>query len=73
MPWSNQARAPQLLSLCSRAQEPQLQKPEHPGACAPRQEKPLQQEAYTRQLESSSHWLQQEKSPCSSKDPAQSK
>ena len=27
MPWSNWARAPQLLSLCSRAREPQLLKP----------------------------------------------
>ena len=27
MPWSNSARAPQLLSLCSRAHEPQLLKP----------------------------------------------
>ena len=26
MPWSNWARAPQLLSLCSRACEPQLLK-----------------------------------------------
>ena len=26
MPWSNEARAPQLLSLCSRAHEPQLLK-----------------------------------------------
>ena len=25
--WSSQARAPQLLSLCSRAQEPQLLSP----------------------------------------------
>ena len=29
MPWSNQARVPQLLSLCSRAREPQLMKPAH--------------------------------------------
>ena len=27
MPWSNQACVPQLLSLCSRAQEPQLLSP----------------------------------------------
>ena len=26
-PWSNQARGPQLLSLCSRAWEPQLLSP----------------------------------------------
>ena len=29
MPRSNQAHAPQLLSLCSRAHEPQLLKPAH--------------------------------------------
>ena len=28
MPWSNQAQMPQLLSPCSRAQEPQLQSPQ---------------------------------------------
>ena len=27
MPWSNEAHAPQILSLCSRAQEPQLLSP----------------------------------------------
>ena len=27
MPWSNQACVPQLISLCSRAQEPQLLSP----------------------------------------------
>ena len=30
MPWSNEARAPQLLSLRSRAREPQLLKPACP-------------------------------------------
>ena len=44
MPRGNEAPAPQLLSLCSRAREPQLLKPEHPGARAPR-EKPAQREA----------------------------
>ena len=34
-PWSNHAPVPQLLSLCSRAQEPQLLKPMCPGTCAP--------------------------------------
>ena len=29
MPWGNQARAPQLLSLRSRTREPQLLKPVH--------------------------------------------
>ena len=38
-PWDNEACAPQLLSLCSRAQEVPLLKPERPRACAP-QEKP---------------------------------
>ena len=48
MPWSNEARAPQLLSLCSRAREPQLLRPRAtttearaPRAHAPQQEKPL--------------------------------
>ena len=38
MPWSNKARAPQLLSLCSRAHEPQLLSPcaTTTEACAPR-------------------------------------
>ena len=35
-----EACGPQLLSLCSRAWEPQLLKPLHPTACAPKQEKP---------------------------------
>ena len=39
MPQSNQLYAAQLLSLCSRAWEPQ---PLQPPASAPRQEKPLQ-------------------------------
>ena len=49
MPRSNEARAPQLLSLCSRACEPQLLNPRAttteartPRARAPQQEKPLQ-------------------------------
>ena len=41
MPQSNEGRAPQLLRLCSRAQEPQLLKPVYPGAYA------LQQKATT--------------------------
>ena len=56
---SNWACAPQLLSLCSRAH-------------ALQQEKPLQWEACELQLESSP-CSPQEKSPCSSKDPAQPK
>ena len=49
MPWSNQARAPQLLSLRSRAHGPQLLSPcattteaLTPRARALQQEKPLQ-------------------------------
>ena len=49
MPRSNSARVPQLLSLRSRAGEPQLLSPRAttteayaPRACAPQQEKPPQ-------------------------------
>ena len=56
MPWSNEARAPQLLSLCSRAREPQLLSLRAttteacvPRARAPQLEKPLQWEARTPQ------------------------
>ena len=49
MPWSNKARVPQLLSLCSRAHEPQLlslhaatTEARAPRVCAPQQEKPPQ-------------------------------
>ena len=49
MPWSNKARARQLLSLHSRAREPQLLSPQAttteagvPRARAPQQEKPPQ-------------------------------
>ena len=37
VPWSNEAHAPQLLSLCSRAREPQLLSPHVTitEACAP--------------------------------------
>ena len=52
IPWSNKARAPQLLSLRSRAREPQLLSPcattteaRAPRASAPQQEKPPQWEA----------------------------
>ena len=34
MLWSDEAHAPQLLSLCSRAQELKLSKPVCPRACA---------------------------------------
>ena len=39
---SHEAGAPQLLSLHSRACEPQQLKPERPRICALQQEKPLQ-------------------------------
>ena len=49
MLWSNKAHAPQRLSLCSGAREPQLlslraatAEAHAPGAHAPQQEKPLQ-------------------------------
>ena len=49
IPWSNEARAPQLLSLCSRARKPQLlslrattTEARAPRARAPPQEKPPQ-------------------------------
>ena len=52
MLWSNGSRAPQLLSLRSRAREPQLLNPHAttteahtPRAHAPQQEKPPQREA----------------------------
>ena len=50
MPRSNQVCVPQLLSLCSRAQEPQQWNPLHSRAGAPQQEKPLQWEACAPQL-----------------------
>ena len=66
-PWSRkiphaveQLHVPQLLSLC-------------PRACAPRQEQPPQWEAHARQLESSPHSSQLEKSLSSNEDPAHSK
>ena len=56
MPRSNEARAPQLLSLRSRAREPQLLSPRAtttearvPRAHAPQQEKPPQWEAHAAQ------------------------
>ena len=52
-PWSSRARAPQLLSLCSRARECQLPSPHALEAQALPQKKPPQREAGTLQLESS--------------------
>ena len=42
MPRRNEACVPELLSLCSRAQEPQLPKPTCPRVHAQKQEKPPQ-------------------------------
>ena len=51
----------------------QLLKPMNPRSHALQQEKPLQWEACTLQLESSPHSPQLEKSSCSNRDPAQPK
>ena len=53
VPHSNKACVPQLLSLCFRAQKPQLLTSAHPRAYAPQKEKPPQWETCTPQLESS--------------------
>ena len=66
MPWSNEACAPRLPSLCSAAREPQLPRLVHPKARAPPQEKPPQ-------WESSPHSPRLEKSPHSSEDASQPK
>ena len=54
-------QAPQLLSLCFGAQEPQLLKPMPPKACAPQQEEPPQWAASTPQPERRPCSLQLEK------------
>ena len=64
---------PQLLSLCSRAGELQLQKPSCLREHALQQEKPLQWEAHAPQLQRSLYLPQLAKSQCSNKDPAQPK
>ena len=63
MPWSDSACLPQLLSLRSRARGPQLPKPTHLSARALHQEKPLEREARTLQLQRSPHLPQTEKRP----------
>ena len=73
MPQSNWTHAPQLLSLCSRAWEPQLPKISYSSAQAPQQEKPPQWEASAPQLESSPWLLQLQKSLHSNEDPAKRK
>ena len=71
MPWSCLSRAPQLLSLCSRAHETQPVSPhaapteaQAPRAPGPQREQPQHSEA---------HVLQLGESPCSNKDLTQSK
>ena len=61
---SHEASAPQLLKLCSRAQELQLLRPTCPWASALQQKRPLKWEVHAPQLE---------KSLCSNNDPAQPK
>ena len=57
----------------TEAHTQQLVKPEHPKVHALQQEKLLQWEACALHLQSSSHSLQLEKSPCSSEDVAEPK
>ena len=63
----------QLLSLCSRAREPQLLKAARPSGQAPHQEKLPWWEACAPQPEISPCLLQLEKSPGSNKGPVQPK
>ena len=62
MPWSKQARAPQLLSLHPKPQEPQLlgpraatMKPAQLRACALQRQKPPQREACAQEQPHSPH------------------
>ena len=80
MPRSNWARAPQLLSLRSRAHEPQLLSPRAtsaeartPRARAPQQEKPPQWEARAAQRRVASAGHNWEKPAHSNEDPMQLK
>ena len=59
------------LSLCSRAQEPQLLKTACPRARAQQQKKPPQREACAQHLENGPCLAQLDKSPRSSADLAQ--
>ena len=81
-PWGNYSPVPQLLSCTlepgnrhyrARAHVLHLLKSWSPRARALQQEKPLQWEACTPQLESSPRWLQLEKSPWGNEDPVQPK
>ena len=80
MPWSGWAPVPQLLSLHSRAHEPQLLSPRAtttkahaPGARAPQQEKPPQWDACARQRGVAPARRNLEKPARSNKDPTQPK
>ena len=70
---SSWAHAPQLLSLCSRAWEPQNTAARTPTARALQREEPPQWEARAPQLERSPHSLQLENSLCDNEDPVQPK
>ena len=72
MPWGNWARAPQLLSLHSRAREPRLLRPVHlepvlPNKRGHRNERPAHNE------EQSPLSATREKPVCSNEDPTQPK
>ena len=73
MPQSNHAHAPQLLGQCSRARELRRLKPERPGARAPQQEKPWQDEKLTCRNERSPSSLQPEKKPTQQQRPSTAK
>ena len=62
---------PQLLSLCSRSQEPQLLKPSYPTAHAVCNKRNHSREVCPQQLGRSSGSPQRERSSCSNEDPAQ--
>ena len=77
MPKNNWVRVPQLFSVCSRTQKPQilshmpqLLKPAHPRTHAPQQEKLPQWEAHRLQPEEP-HRLRLQKSPSGSEESAQ--
>ena len=80
MPRNNEACAPQLLSLRSRAQKPQLLSPRAPTtearaprARAPQQEKPPQWEAHALQRRVAPAHRNWRKHACSKEDPTQPK
>ena len=73
MPRSKEACAAQLLSLRSKARQPQLLQPPSPRARALRQEGPPPGEACAPELGRSPLLPQLEKSPLSNGDPAQPK